>query len=341
MSAAAATTCTATTSAAPSADTAGGSTATTADCQSASASPPAPHPSPLSFAEDLLRSKCLLVRPLSSSSSSSPPPPALFDITEVELYHYHATTHPDPFVHRHREQQGLLPAASTSGPSGASSSSPAPATLLSTSTFYFHRSGHKPGAKFKGGTYKGLDIAFGGPHWPAVGAGGVLLRGLRRRDAASAGGAVHAAPVDGPCRSVDALLAAAGATTIEDLVRHLPPSRQAWHGSDTSAQPVLALVDAPPSTSAHGQPSIHHGPRVGLTTKRARTDSERRVFADYLARPYRLVLDPKVTKKARASLQARPHKRKAQDGDAGSHPISAAAKARRPNPNPNHSVEPE
>lgn len=56
----------------------------------------------------------------------------LAKICEVELY-YHSKSHPDPFVHKAKEQKRML-------------------------CWYFHRQNDKG---FKNGTYKGLDITYG------------------------------------------------------------------------------------------------------------------------------------------------------------------------------------
>ena len=63
---------------------------------------------------------------------------------EVEVY-YHAADHPDPFAHRDPAQ-------------------------LHVGRWYFHRTG----GTYRGGSFKGLDLAFGGSAAHA----GVLIRGI-------------------------------------------------------------------------------------------------------------------------------------------------------------------
>lgn len=99
-----------------------------------------------------------------------------FEPVEAELY-LHGPGHLDPTVHQHPEQ----------GEPGR---------------FYLHRVGRG----FKGGSYKGLDLSWGGD-----GAfGGALIRGLRDED----GGIVS-----GPSLCVDALLAACGMPDCASLHR--------------------------------------------------------------------------------------------------------------------------
>jgi hypothetical protein len=99
-----------------------------------------------------------------------------FEPVEAELY-LHGPGHLDPTVHQHPEQ----------GEPGR---------------FYLHRVGRG----FKGGSYKGLDLSWGGD-----GAfGGALIRGLREED----GGIVS-----GPSLCVDALLAACGMPDCASLHR--------------------------------------------------------------------------------------------------------------------------
>src|SRR5689334_5352605 len=78
--------------------------------------------------------------------------------TELEMY-WNGLAHGDPFTHGDPVQRQL----------GA---------------WYFHRSG----GRYRGGTYKGLDIAFGNPE----AFGGILIRGLEREGDAPA-------LIDGPC----------------------------------------------------------------------------------------------------------------------------------------------
>jgi hypothetical protein len=138
--------------------------------------------------------------------------------------------------------------------------------------WYFHRSG----SEYRGGTYKGIDLAFGRAGVPA----GILVRGARRVDDPPA-------LVDGPCMCVDHLLALTGKPTIQALVA-------GWdRDADDPDAPLHVTVDPAPRAAA-----VHASPRVGLTLKRG-------VLADrarFLARPYRFLSEPAKIKKGRANL---------------------------------------
>lgn len=69
-------------------------------------------------------------------------------ITEIEFY-FHNNSHLDPFVHINEQQKR-------------------------NETWYFHRAGKSINNKYKGGTYKGLDIIFGNDHTY----GGMLIRSM-------------------------------------------------------------------------------------------------------------------------------------------------------------------
>jgi 3-methyladenine DNA glycosylase Mpg len=166
--------------------------------------------------------------------------------TELEFYH-HSPAHPDTFTHGDVMQEELA-------------------------RWYFHRSG----GEYKGGTYKGLDIAFGRPGAPA----GILIRGAQ----SLADGAF----IDGPCMCVDHLLARAGQPSIAALVAGWGRSADAAPGS-----PLHITVDDVRRTA-----DIHESPRIGLTLKRGGL-AER---ARFLARPYRLLSEPANIKKGRAHL---------------------------------------
>ncbi len=136
--------------------------------------------------------------------------------------------------------------------------------------WYFHRSGET----YRGGTYKGLDIAVGGDDVYA----GILIRGAERL----ADGLL----VDGPCMCVDHILAATGHRTIDALVGAFDRGVDAAGGS-----PLYVTIDDPPR-----EVEVAMSPRVGLTLKRG-VLSER---AGFLARPYRFLSEPARIKKGRA-----------------------------------------
>lgn len=166
--------------------------------------------------------------------------------SELEVY-WHGPGHPDTFTHGDPMQQEFA-------------------------RWYFHRSG----GEYRGGTYKGLDIAVGGPDVHA----GILVRGAVALDPP------HTL-VDGPCMCVDHILAVTARPTIQALVA-------GWDRDvDDPTSPLFITVDDDPRPGA-----VHSGPRVGLTLKRG-------VLADrarYLARPYRFLSEPARIKKGRPHL---------------------------------------
>lgn len=135
--------------------------------------------------------------------------------------------------------------------------------------WYFHRSGQQ----YRGGTYKGLDIAFGRAGAPA----GALIRGAESL--------ADGRWIDGPCMCVDHLLACTVHRTIQSLVAGFDRSTDEHEGS-----PLYITVDDAPRRAA-----IAESPRIGLTLKRG-VLAER---ARFLARPYRFLRDPAKIKKGR------------------------------------------
>lgn len=167
-------------------------------------------------------------------------------VTELEVY-WNSPDHPDTFTHGDTMQQ-------------------------EHGRWYFHRSGEV----YRGGTYKGLDIAVGREGAPA----GLLIRGLERL----ADGQL----IDGPCNCVDHILTLTGHPTIAALVETFDRDVDEAPGS-----PLCVRVE--PDTRPG---SVHAGPRVGLTLKRGLL----RERARFLARPYRFLSEPARIKKGRAHI---------------------------------------
>ena len=179
--------------------------------------------------------------------------------TELEVY-WSGLSHVDPFTHGDPMQRRL----------GA---------------WYFHRAG----ARYRGGTYKGLDLAFGGPD----AFGGILIRGVERADGAPA----PAARVDGPCMVVDHILALTGSPSIEALVDRLGAGAPIEDRDERS--PLHVTLDAGPG----GGRAVHATARVGLTLKKGATEARRR----YIARPYRFLTEPARIRKGKPYLIAALH----------------------------------
>ncbi len=169
---------------------------------------------------------------------------------EVEVYD-HGPGHPDPFAHRDPVQ-------------------------LTRGAWYFHRTR----GSYRGGSFKGVDLAFGG----GGAYSGVLFRALALPDGTR---------VDGPSLSVDFVLKATGFPTVAALDRAIG-GRPAWDATNP-----LHLRDAAPLPL----PDVLECPRVGLSLK-THTPATMNVALDYLFRPYRTVSDPRRTKTGKPHLAA-------------------------------------
>ncbi|OWK47275.1 hypothetical protein [Fimbriiglobus ruber] len=169
-------------------------------------------------------------------------------LVEVEAY-YASPEHPDPFAHRDPVQLAVGP-------------------------WYFHRTG----GTYRGGSFKGLDLAFGG----GSDYGGVLFRGLEKPDGSL---------VDGPSLLVDYLLREAGFRSVAELDRAIA-GRLAWDGTQPLVlAPVRNPVDRP----------VFRTTRVGLTLKRRKPD-EGDSAVGFLLRKYRYLTEPTRTMKGKPHM---------------------------------------
>lgn len=175
-------------------------------------------------------------------------------IAEIEFYWY-GPGHEDPFAHKDPMQ-------------------------LESGTWYFHRQG----GTYKGGTYKGVDIAMGRRPDTYV---GILIRSLLAEPSA--------APIEGSCTSVDHVLARTGNSSVAALAGSFEGSIDPKEGS-----PLFLAMEPPPG----GERAIIASPRVGLTLKKGATP-ERRGF---LGRAYRFTIEPSRTKKGRAHIVVGMHR---------------------------------
>jgi 3-methyladenine DNA glycosylase Mpg len=148
--------------------------------------------------------------------------------------------------------------------------------------WYFHRTG----GEYRSGTYKGLDIAFGGDDAP----GGILIRGIERT-------APPVTLIDGPCMVVDHMLALTQSPSIPDLVAKfdltIDPAKE-------GTSPVYVTH----YEAGHGK-TVYESPRVGLTLKRANTPDRHR----FIARNYRFLSEPERIKKGKLHLIVALHRR--------------------------------
>jgi hypothetical protein len=166
--------------------------------------------------------------------------------TEIEFY-YHGGAHLDPFTHRDPVQK-------------------------STGLWYFHRTG----GVYRGGSFKGFDLTFGGP-----GAfGGVLIRGIEEEPGAL---------IDGPSLSVDHLLArteAADVATLDEAIAARPcwdadnPLRLLWRDEVAQRDIVKCF-------------------RVGLSLKKYRKSEPP---TRYIMRSYRYLSEPRRISKGKLHM---------------------------------------
>jgi hypothetical protein len=179
--------------------------------------------------------------------------------TELEMY-WSGFAHVDPFTHGDPLQQ-------------------------QRGAWYFHRAGQR----YRGGTYKGLDVAFGCP-----GAyGGILVRGIQQLDG-------EPLLLDGPCVVVDHLLAATASGSIDELVDELVRRGAISIESPDRRSPLHVALDAEPGRAA----AVYATPRIGLTLRKGSTAARRR----YLARSYRFLSEPAKIRKGKPHLVVALHR---------------------------------
>jgi hypothetical protein len=167
-------------------------------------------------------------------------------LTEIECY-YSGPGHLDPFAHRDPVQ-------------------------VHCGRWYFHRTK----GIYRSGSFKGLDLAFGGDGSYA----GVLIRGVE-----TATGAL----IDGPSLFVDYMLAQTRAASVSVLDQMIA-GRLAWEAGN----PVLLR------TAAKLEPrSILRTARVGLSLKRAKSRPD---MPRFLMRRYRFLTQPRRIAKGKPQM---------------------------------------
>jgi len=171
-------------------------------------------------------------------------------LIEVEAY-YHGPGHEDTFAHRDPVQ-------------------------LTGGRWYFHRTR----GEYRGGSFKGLDIAFG--HRETNAFGGFLFRGVVLPD-----GSV----IDGPSLTVDHLLKTTAHASVAALDAVIG-ERLGW----VEGLPIQ-LTALPELESRPLLKSI----RVGLTLKR-RKFKENDPALGYMLRSYRYLAEPKKTAKGKPHM---------------------------------------
>lgn len=171
-------------------------------------------------------------------------------LIEVEAY-YHGPGHEDPFAHRDPVQ-------------------------LTAGRWYFHRTA----GEYRGGSFKGLDVAFGRRETNAF--GGFLIRGVELPD-----GTV----IDGPSLTVDHILKTTTHASVSALDVVIA-ERVGWLDGLPLRLEALPEAEARP---------IQTGIRVGLTLKRRRFKENDPAFG-FLFRSYRYLTEPRRTKKGKPHM---------------------------------------
>lgn len=168
--------------------------------------------------------------------------------TEIEFY-YHGGHHLDPFTHRDPHQK-------------------------QTGSWYFHRTG----GVYRGGSFKGVDLTFGG----ADAFGGVLIRGIAR------GGDGEGDLVDGPSLTVERLLRLTGSASVASLDASIA-GRSAW-----DPESPVHVVWVPIAGRR-----VLRTARIGLSLKRLRHSEAPLRF---ILRRYRHLTEPRRIAKGKAHM---------------------------------------
>lgn len=152
---------------------------------------------------------------------------------------------------------------------------------------------HRTGGEYRGGSFKGLDVAIGAPDVKA----GILIRGIERLDK-------DRTLIDGPSLCVDHLLALTGSRDVRSLAGSFDRSVDAPAGS--SSPSFIRVED-----HARDVVGMFESPRVGLSLKRGVTGARLR----FIAAPYRFLSEPARIKKGRMHLAVSLHRQRASHAD--------------------------
>ncbi len=169
-----------------------------------------------------------------------------YRFAELEVY-YSGGAHPDLFAHRDPVQ-------------------------LENGRWYFHRTR----GEYRGGSFKGLDLAFG----DGTAYFGILIRTLVAADGTF---------LDGPCVTVDHLLTKTKTGSVAALDGVIN-ARAIWDASSP-----LHIVDAEQPRTA----PVFACSRVGLSLKKAKGKADAPKF---VARPYRFLTEPQGISKGKPHL---------------------------------------
>jgi hypothetical protein len=144
-----------------------------------------------------------------------------FEIVEVEFY-----MDADPHTHR------------------------APRQISTHGALYFHRASAKPGAAYRGGSFKGIDVTFGDG---AAYAGGMLIRAMRSYDSGTS--------CNGPCNVAKAL--------HQKCANEFPEWAEFASAAEAASpfEPHAPIQLARAPRALDGGISVTAGPRIGLSAK--------------------------------------------------------------------------
>jgi hypothetical protein len=176
-----------------------------------------------------------------------------YRFAELEMY-YHGPGHADLFAHRDPVQ-------------------------VENGRWYFHRTR----GEYRGGSFKGLDLAFG----DGTAHVGVLIRTLVAADGTM---------LDGPSLTVDHLLAKTRAASVAALDAAIG-TRKVW---DATA-PLSVRESTRPRAAA-----VYRSSRVGLSLKKAAGKPDAPKF---VARPYRFLTEPRAISKGKVHLVLALHRK--------------------------------
>ena len=178
--------------------------------------------------------------------------------------------------------------------------------------FYLHRSSGKKAAKYRNGSFKGMDVTFGNGD---TFYGGVLVRAVRDVDSDEI--------IEGPCNVVQELMKRCGIESRNEI-----DAFGAILAKDLNVFTNDRVRISLPKTEKGGvaRGAFVKGPRVGLTLKQDNNDREMRVR--FLARPYRYVKKEQLkrVKKCVSTIACALH---ARDGFSANELVSVTGKSRK------------
>lgn len=173
----------------------------------------------------------------------------VYELAEVEFY-LTSKDHSDPYTHQHPEQKLYA-------------------------KWGFHRASDKADAKYRGGTFKGLDLTLGNENTYY----GILIRSIYSKTTGV---------ICGPCKVVNTILEAYKVASIEEFVSSDTENPSILDAMKNHREFHLVALDKPV------EGPIYVGARIGLAPRRAGDDDQRSSLLNSSAqewanKPYRFV----------------------------------------------------